>query len=87
MTTWVLAGGVIGWIGFRHLNFNAKRGLIVSILIGMAGGLLGGALLAPQLGAVMVNAGDFNPLSLFTALASALACLAVTDMIYNRFGV
>ncbi|OGA54048.1 MAG: hypothetical protein A3G24_00055 [Betaproteobacteria bacterium RIFCSPLOWO2_12_FULL_62_13] len=87
VTTWILAGGVSGWIGFSYLRFNAKRGLAISIIIGMAGGLLGGAWLAPLLGAVPVNPGDFNPLSLFTAFASAFGCLTVTDMIYKRFGV
>ena len=84
---WVLAGGVLGWIGFLYLRFNAKRGPVVSIIIGMAGGLLGGLLLAPLLGAAMVNSGDFNPFSLFMASASALGCLTITDMIHNRFGV
>ena len=89
ITTWILAGAAIGWIGFCYLRFNPKRGLVVSIIIGMAGGLIGGALLAPLLGvnALTVSSGDFNPLSLFSAFASALACLTVTDMIYKRFGV
>ena len=87
ITTWILAGALIGWAGFWYLKFNAKRGLVVSIIIGIAGGLVGGALLGPLLGVVPVHTGDFNPLSLFSALASALAGLTVTDMIYKRFGV
>ena len=87
ITTWLLAGAVVGWIGFSYLKFNAKRGLVVSIIIGTAGALLGGSFLAPLLGTVAVNPGDFNPLSLFTAFASALGCLTVTDMFHKRFGV
>jgi uncharacterized membrane protein YeaQ/YmgE (transglycosylase-associated protein family) len=87
ITTWILTGGVIGWASFWYLKFNAKRGLAVSVVIGMAGGLIGGELLTPLLGAVPINSGDFNPLSLFTAFASALGCLTATDMIYKRFGV
>ena len=87
ITTWLLAGAVVGWIGFSFLKFNAKWGLVVSITIGTFGGLLGGALVAPLLGTVAVNPGEFNPLSLFTAFASALGCLTVTDMIHKRFGV
>jgi uncharacterized membrane protein YeaQ/YmgE (transglycosylase-associated protein family) len=85
--TWVLAGAVIGWFGFLYLKFNTGRGLVVSMIIGIAGGLLGGELLGPLLSAAPVNSGDFNPLSLLTALVGALACLTITDMVYRRFGV
>jgi len=87
IATWILAGGVIGWIGFSFLKFNLKRGMIVTILIGMAGGFLGGSLLAPMLSAAMATHGDFNPLSLFTAFASATGFVIIGDMIHNRFGV
>ena len=87
IATWVLAGGVMGWMGFVYLRFNAKRGLAISIIIGIAGGLLGGGLLAPLFGASLVNPGDFNPLSLFIAAANALGFLIVTDMVYQRFGI
>jgi len=87
IATWILAGSIIGWIGFSFLKFNQKRGMIVSILIGTAGGFLGGYLLAPMLSAGMATHGDFNPLSLFTAFASSAGLVIVGDMIYNRFGV
>jgi len=78
---------VIGWLAFSYLRFNPRRGLPLSIIIGTAGGVMGGALVAPLLGAVPVDPGDLNPLSIFVALVSALGCLTVTDMIYRRFGV
>ena len=87
IAAWILAGAAVGWIGFSYLKFNAKSGLFVSIVIGTSGGFLGGAFLAPLLGTIAVNPGDFNPLSLFTAFASALGCLTVVDMIHKRFGV
>lgn len=87
VATWVLLGGIIGWIGFSYLKFNARRGVIVSVVIGVGGAFLGGHVLAPMLSAAMASPGDFNPLSLFTAFAGAAACLIVGDMIYRRFGV
>ncbi|HET9404001.1 MAG TPA: hypothetical protein VFO57_05435 [Burkholderiales bacterium] len=87
IATWILAGGIIGWIGFSLLKFNLKRGMIVSILIGMAGGYLGGSLLAPMLSAALTTHGDFSPLSLFTAFACAAGFVIVSDMFYKRFGM
>jgi uncharacterized membrane protein YeaQ/YmgE (transglycosylase-associated protein family) len=84
---WLLAGGAVGWAGYTWLKLNARRGRVISIIIGAVAGFLGGDLLAPMLSAAMATAGDFNPLSLFTAFASAAACLVVSDMIYNHFGV
>ena len=87
VATWILAGGLIGWIAFSYLKFNAGRGMIISVIIGMAGAVLGGDVLAPLLSAAMASPGDFNPLSLFTAVASAAGCLIIGDMVYKRFGV
>ncbi len=84
---WLLAGGVIGWAGFAYLGFNEGRGKIVSIVIGIAGGFLGGNVLAPMFGTAAAGAGDFNMGALIVALASAAACLAVANTVHNRFGV
>jgi uncharacterized membrane protein YeaQ/YmgE (transglycosylase-associated protein family) len=84
---WVLAGGIAGWIGYAFAKFNKDRGLLISIIIGMLGGYLGGNVLASMFGAgVTVNVGDFNPFRLFIAFASATACLTISNMIYKRFG-
>jgi len=83
----ILVGGIVGWAGYSYLKFNASRGLIISIVIGMAAGFLGGEVIAPMLGAAAVTAGDFNPLSVFVAFASSAACLIIGNMVYNRFGV
>ena len=48
LVMWALAGGIIGWIGYSYMNLNEKRGVMVSIVIGMLGGFLGGELLAPM---------------------------------------
>lgn len=87
IVTWILAGAVVGWISFSLLRFNFKRGFVFSLIIGIVGSLLGGAALAPLLETVPVNAGEINPFSIFTASATALALLTITDMVHKRFGV
>ena len=84
---WILAGGVIGWAGIAFLGFNEMRGKIVSIIIGMAGGLVGGKVLAPMFGAAAAIPGDFSMMALMVALLGAAACLAIANMVHNRFGV
>jgi uncharacterized membrane protein YeaQ/YmgE (transglycosylase-associated protein family) len=84
---WVIAGGAAGWIGYSFMKLNEKRGVLLSIVIGMFGGFLGGRLVAPMIGAgVAVNPDDFSPFPLFMALASAAAVLVISSMIHKRFG-
>jgi uncharacterized membrane protein YeaQ/YmgE (transglycosylase-associated protein family) len=84
---WVLAGGLLGWLGYAHLKANQARGMIFSIIIGMVGGFFGGNVLAPMLGAVTDTPNIFSPFALFVAAASAAACLAVSSMLSKRYGV
>ena len=84
---WVLAGGVLGWLAYVQLRANEDRGLVISVIIGVFGGFLGGNVLAPMLGADADAPNDFSLFSLTIALASAAACLALGNLLSRRFGV
>ena len=82
---WVVAGGILGWIGFAMLDANRERGMIVSVVIGVLGGFFGGNVLAPMLGAVTDAPNDFSLFSLVIAMTSAAACLAIGNLVSNRY--
>ena len=84
---WILAGGILGWIGYSILRANENWGMIVSIIIGVVGGFFGGNVLAPMLGATTDTPNDFSLFSLVIALASAAACLAIGNLVSNRYRV
>ena len=84
---WIVAGAAAGWASFTYLKFSEGRGIFLSLIIGACGGMLGGKLLAPMLGASAGAAGDFSVATLFVALATAGALLFVGDKIHDRFGV
>jgi len=83
---WVLAGAVLGWVGYSYLAFNEARGRTVSIAIGAMGGLLGGKIVAPMLTAAPLP-GDFSLPALLVASAVAAAALAVGNLVHARWGV
>ena len=83
---WILAGGILGWVGYAFLGFNEERGKVVPILIGAMGGFIGGKLIAPMFTAALVP-GAFSVSALFFAAAVAAAFLAVGNLVYNRWGV
>ena len=84
---WIIAGGALGWAAFTMLRINEERGTIASIIIGALGGVIGGQVVAPMLSSAPIVSGDFNIQALFIAAISASACLAIGNMIEQRFGV
>ena len=87
LVLWTLAGGLLGWAGYSILNYNEERGVKVSIMLGIAGGFLGGKVIAPMFGATAAMMGDFNAPALFFAAAIAAAFLFLGNAVHDRWGV
>ena len=81
---WLLAGAVVGWLGFALARWNRRRGLLASVLLGALGGAVGGALLEPAITNSPVVSGDLNMHALFLATVAAAACLAVANLMEGR---
>ena len=83
---WILAGGILGWVGYAFLGYNAERARIVPILIGAMGGFFGGKVVAPLFTAVAVPV-NFSMAALVFAAIVAAGFLAASNFLYNRWGV
>ena len=83
---WILAGGILGWVGYAFLGYNADRAKLVPILIGATGGFFGGKVIAPMFTAVAVPA-NFSMVALVFAAIVAAGFLAAGNFVYNRWGV
>jgi uncharacterized membrane protein YeaQ/YmgE (transglycosylase-associated protein family) len=84
--THAIAGIVVGWICYAWLKINLPRGLIFSLTIGIAGGVLGGALLVPLIETVPVGPDGIDLLAIATACSTAVAALIIADMSQRRLG-
>ena len=87
LVLWVAAGAAIGWLAIAKMGLNEQRGMIVSILLGAAGGVVGGKLVAPMFGAVAAVPGGFSLAGLLVVITSAVACLVLGNLVHSRFGV
>lgn len=87
LVLWAAAGAALGWLAITKLGLNEDRGTMISIIIGACGGVAGGKLVAPMFGAVAAVPGDFSMAALVVVLATAGACLALGNLVQNRFGV
>ena len=83
---WIATGALVGWVACAALKRNASRGVVISIIIGIAGAFFGGDVLAPILGAAVGEGAAFSPFALVVALATAVAFVSIGDMMYERFG-
>lgn len=84
---WVLAGAFAGWVGYKFVGANPRRGLMMSLVIGVCGGLFGGSVLTPMLGDAAPMADAISPIALLIALATAAVCLTIGDLVSRRFNV
>jgi uncharacterized membrane protein YeaQ/YmgE (transglycosylase-associated protein family) len=87
LVLWVAAGAALGWLAITKFGLNEDRGTLVSMIIGTAGGVAGGKLVAPMFGAVAAVPGELSIAALFVVMATAVACLALGNLVQNRFGV
>lgn len=81
---WMLAGGFVGWVGYEFLGFNRQRGRNVSVLIGAAGGLFGGKLVAPMFLAAAADTAEFSSPALFIAVLVAGGLLTLGTLLPGR---
>ena len=84
---WMAAGAALGWAGYAVLHYNESRGMLISMIIGVAGGVAGGKLVAPMFGVIDSIPEAFSMAALICALASAAVLLFVGDKVHARFGV
>jgi uncharacterized membrane protein YeaQ/YmgE (transglycosylase-associated protein family) len=86
MFMWVLAGGILGWVGYAYLQYNEDRGMVISVIIGAFGGFVGGKLIAPMFSGAAAVPGAFNASAMIIAVAAAAGFIAVGNLVYKRFG-
>ena len=55
LIAWVALGLLIGWLAAMLMGPHARQGLLSTMLVGIAGAVLGGMLLDPLFGAVPVS--------------------------------
>jgi uncharacterized membrane protein YeaQ/YmgE (transglycosylase-associated protein family) len=82
--TWLVVGGLIGWLSCVVLRRHDEQEQLLNVIVGIAGAFVGGTLLGPALGARTVVGGDYGPGALAASLAGAVALLAVVLLFRRR---
>jgi len=77
--SWIIVGGILGWIASMIMKTNEQQGIILNIIVGIVGAFLGGLLLAPLFGTGTINQSDFSIGSLLVSLVGAVILLAIVN--------
>ncbi len=77
---WIVLGLVAGVIATSLLGGRAKHGIVVTILIGIAGALVGGWVASRYFG-IDTNQNFFEPTTWLTAIAGSVVLLLIYNMV------
>lgn len=76
---WLVLGGIIGWLA--SIVMKRPEGMILDIIVGIAGSMLGGWLISSLLGFGTINQNDFSLPGLFVSFIGAVILLAIVDLV------
>ena len=73
---WLVIGGVIGWLASIVMRRDAQQGILLNIVVGIAGSFIGGFLFSRFLAGFLSG----WPLSIVSALLGAVLLLLVINL-------
>jgi uncharacterized membrane protein YeaQ/YmgE (transglycosylase-associated protein family) len=74
--SWLIVGGIIGWLASMIMRTDAEQGTLLNIIVGIVGAILAGLVLTPLLGIETINEGSFSVPALVVSLLGAVLLLA-----------
>ncbi len=82
--TWIIVGGILGWLASMVMRTNGQQGLILNIVVGIVGAFVAGLFLTPLLGVVTINQNIFSLSSLIVSFLGAIVLLGVVNLLSRR---
>ena len=78
LLSWLVLGGLAGWVASIIMKRNASMGIIANIIVGIVGALIGGFIMNLLGGQVITG---FNLSSFLIALLGSVVLLAIINLI------
>lgn len=77
---WLIVGGLVGWVASILMRTNGQQGLLLNILVGIAGAFVAGYFLSPLLGISTINQGNYSIPGILLSIGGAVVMLAVINL-------
>jgi len=84
LITWLVVGGVIGWIASLIMKTDAQQGIFLNIVVGIVGAALAGFLISPLIGVPSINENAFSLGAMLVSLLGAVLLLAIVRLVRGR---
>ena len=83
LIVYLIVGAIVGYVASRIMHTNSQQGLLMDIVVGVAGAFLAGFLISPLLGIGTINDAITLP-TVLVSLLGAIVLLAIYKMITGR---
>lgn len=80
--SWIIVGGLAGWLGSKMMNTDKSMGALANIFVGIVGGLIGGFIMNNFFG--KSGAYGINLYSIFVAFVGSIILLAIVKAVKRR---
>lgn len=79
--TWIILGGLAGWISSMIVGANASMGIVANIIVGILGAFIGGFIFSLFGGSDITG---FNLYSLLVAVAGSVVLLTIVQFFQKK---
>jgi len=83
LIVYLIVGAIVGYVASRIMHTNSQQGLLMDIVVGVAGAFLAGFLISPLLGIGTINDAITLP-TVLVSLLGAIVLLAIYKLVTGR---
>lgn len=78
---WLIVGGLIGWVASMVMGTDGQQGIVLNVVVGIAGAALGGWLFSAAFGTSTINQGNLSLSGIMVSLLGAVVLIGALKLI------
>jgi len=76
----LVVGGLIGWVASIIMRTDGQQGIILNVVVGIAGALLAGFIVTPLIGGAPITSGVIDIQTVLVSLLGAIVLLGIINL-------
>lgn len=83
LIVWLVVGGVVGWLASLLMKTSDQQGMVLNVVVGVAGAMLAGWFITPLIGVGTINQDNLSLPALLVSLLGASILLAIVNLLHR----